>query len=163
MCVLIFSLYFRVGGLILNGNEWICDCDLVWIGEWLRRWLRESFESHSTAIPLVHSMYEEIRRPTCVDPKGGGRSIPLIELYSDVMCHASALSKASSTTTAMFTQPLWGISAIFILILWTMIMTVSSDSSALPSGWLLTTTLLVDHPIVNSNATAKHSKNSNKR
>lgn len=98
------------GGLILNGNEWICDCDLVWIGEWLRRWLRESFESHSTAIPLVHTMYEEIRRPTCVDPKGGAKSIPLIELYSDVMCHASALSKGSSsfkTQATLFTQPLW--------------------------------------------------------
>lgn len=42
-------------------------------------------------------MYEEIRRPTCVDPKGSHRIIPLIELYSDVMCHASALSKASSS------------------------------------------------------------------
>lgn len=85
------------GGLVLNGNEWICDCDLVWIGEWLRRWLRESFESHSTAIPVVHAMYEEIKKPSCLDIKGGGKMIPLIELYSDVMCHASALSKASSS------------------------------------------------------------------
>lgn len=112
------------GGLVLNGNEWICDCDLVWIGEWLRRWLRESFESHSTAIPLVHSMYEEIRTPTCMDIKGGGRIIPLIELYSDVMCHASALSKGTSLHNIRLLSPL-----------------VSFDRS-LPSGFIKIDNLL---------------------
>ena len=86
----------NLGGLILNGNEWICDCNLVSLGAWLRRWLRESFESHSTDnIPLVHSMYESLRVPTCTDAKG--KTIPIIELYADSMCHASALSSGYSS------------------------------------------------------------------
>lgn len=149
----LYNTYFFLGGLILTGNEWICDCDLVWIGEWLRRWLRESFESHSTAIPLVHSMYEEIRRPTCVDPKGSGRSIPLIELYSDVMCHASALSTASG----LFTQPLWG-AVVFSWLVHLLARHITSPSSGLdflwPTCFLIQTTkhfnTLVDHsPVTN--------------
>ncbi|CAG7730685.1 unnamed protein product [Allacma fusca] len=97
------------GGLILNGNDWICDCELVSLGVWLRRWLRESFQSHSTDnIPLVHSMYESLRVPTCTDAKGN--SIPIIELYEDTMCHASALMSSGysslmrQTTSNLF----WG-------------------------------------------------------
>jgi len=104
------------GGLILDGNEFICDCDLVWIGEWLRRWLRESFQSHSTPnILSVHSVYETIRRPTCTDSKG--KRVPLIELYSDVMCHASALSGGGSTAIPTSTHIFLSQRATSILLL----------------------------------------------
>lgn len=31
-----------IGGLDLYGNALQCDCGLVWLGHWLRRWLRET-------------------------------------------------------------------------------------------------------------------------
>lgn len=31
-----------IGGLDVYGNPLQCDCGLVWVGHWLRRWLRES-------------------------------------------------------------------------------------------------------------------------
>lgn len=31
-----------IGGLDLSGNPLQCDCGLVWLGHWLRRWLRET-------------------------------------------------------------------------------------------------------------------------
>jgi hypothetical protein len=84
------------GGLSLEGNEFVCDCDLVWLSEWLRRWLRESFQSHSIEnVRLLHSTYENVRQAKCKDVKGHVMSI--VELYSDTICHASALSSATST------------------------------------------------------------------
>lgn len=30
-----------IGGIDVAGNPLLCDCDHVWLGHWLRRWLRE--------------------------------------------------------------------------------------------------------------------------
>lgn len=69
----------------------------VWLGDWLRRWLRESFESHSALIPEVHAMYEVISETTCLDSRySANTKIPLVRLYPDHICHASALSAANS-------------------------------------------------------------------
>ncbi|OXA45174.1 Slit 2 protein [Folsomia candida] len=84
------------GGLVLTGNDMQCDCNLVWLGDWLRRWLRESYESHSALIPEVHAMYDLISATTCLDSRFADTRIPLVQLYPDHICHASALSPANS-------------------------------------------------------------------
>ncbi|OXA59460.1 Chaoptin [Folsomia candida] len=85
------------GGLILTGNDMQCDCNLVWLGDWLRRWLRESYESHSVLIPEAHAMYDFISETTCLDSRSADTKISLVQLYPDHICHASALSSANSS------------------------------------------------------------------
>ncbi|XP_073988034.1 chaoptin-like isoform X2 [Rhodnius prolixus] len=83
------------GGLMLGGNRWICDCGLVWVGHWLRRWLRESLEIHRAA--PEPAVLAAVREAVCTDPKTE-RIRPLIELYPETLsCHASALSRGGSS------------------------------------------------------------------
>ncbi|KAF6214746.1 hypothetical protein GE061_009489 [Apolygus lucorum] len=76
---------------MLGGNRWICDCGLVWVGHWLRRWLRESLELHSSAVdPQVLAI---VREAVCIEPRSQ-QFIPLIDLHPETLsCHASALSR----------------------------------------------------------------------
>ncbi|CAG9094068.1 unnamed protein product [Plutella xylostella] len=71
------------GGLILTGNPLRCECELAWLGAWLRRWLQENDASAE--------LRREVRAATCKDPQG--RRTPLLQLRADeAECHASALS-----------------------------------------------------------------------
>lgn len=36
-----------IGGLDLYGNAMHCDCGMVWLGHWLRRWLRETAQMNT--------------------------------------------------------------------------------------------------------------------
>ncbi|XP_046665622.1 carboxypeptidase N subunit 2-like isoform X1 [Homalodisca vitripennis] len=44
------------GGLLLHDNPWLCDCGLVWIGHWLRRWLRESLQIHTAPLDAAQHL-----------------------------------------------------------------------------------------------------------
>ncbi|XP_022831237.1 chaoptin [Spodoptera litura] len=71
------------GGLILTGNPLRCECELAWVGAWLRRWLQEN----DAGAELRHA----VRSGTCKDALG--RRVPLLQLRADeAECHASALS-----------------------------------------------------------------------
>lgn len=88
--LLSFPLIVTTNYIILRNNS------TVWLGDWLRRWLRESYESHSALIPEVHAMYDLISATTCLDSRFADTRIPLVQLYPDHICHASALSPANS-------------------------------------------------------------------
>ncbi|OWR42121.1 putative chaoptin [Danaus plexippus plexippus] len=71
------------GGLILTGNPLRCECELAWLGAWLRRWLQEN-EANG-------ELRRAVRSATCKDQLG--RPVPLLQLRADEAdCHASALS-----------------------------------------------------------------------
>ncbi|XP_041978148.1 chaoptin-like [Aricia agestis] len=71
------------GGLILTGNPLRCECELAWLGAWLRRWLQEN--------EAGGELRRAVRAATCKDQLG--RRIPLLQLRADeAECHASALS-----------------------------------------------------------------------
>ncbi|KAL4712314.1 hypothetical protein ACJJTC_004076 [Scirpophaga incertulas] len=71
------------GGLILTGNPLRCECELAWLGAWLRRWLQENDPGEE--------LRRAVRGATCKDQQG--RHIPLLQLRADeAECHASALS-----------------------------------------------------------------------
>ncbi|XP_065338557.1 chaoptin [Cloeon dipterum] len=81
-------------GLILKGNPWTCDCSLVWLGHWLRRWLRETVQIHTVALDGAQQIQAMAREAVCTDPRTGQQT-PMIDLYpEDLNCHASALSRA---------------------------------------------------------------------
>lgn len=47
-----------IGGLDVVGNPLQCECGLVWLGHWLRRWLREVSHVHSLTDEEFKSMVE---------------------------------------------------------------------------------------------------------
>ncbi|KAF4518519.1 hypothetical protein B566_EDAN004263 [Ephemera danica] len=81
-------------GLVLKGNPWTCDCGLVWLGHWLRRWLRETVQIHTVALEGAQHIQALAREAVCTDPRTGQQT-PMVDLYpEDLSCHASALSRA---------------------------------------------------------------------
>ncbi|CAB0013331.1 unnamed protein product [Nesidiocoris tenuis] len=82
-----------IGGLLLAGNPLSCDCSLVWIGHWLRRWVRESLVIHTADHETGHRLLRAVREATCRDRSG--RAVPLFDLHPEhLSCQASALSAA---------------------------------------------------------------------
>ncbi|GBP92905.1 Chaoptin [Eumeta japonica] len=77
------------GGLILTGNPLRCECELSWLGAWLRRWLQENEAGGELA--------RTVRAAACIDHLG--RATPLLQLRADeAECHASALSSDAHPT-----------------------------------------------------------------
>ncbi|XP_069684863.1 chaoptin [Periplaneta americana] len=92
------------GGLILKGNPWTCECGLVWLGHWLRRWLRETMQIHTVVLEGAQQMQSLAREATCTDPRTGQQT-PILDLYpEDLSCHASALSRGGSSSRCAFTS-----------------------------------------------------------
>ncbi|XP_072401202.1 uncharacterized protein [Diabrotica undecimpunctata] len=96
------------GGLFLSNNPFRCGCHLSWLSHWLRRWTRESLQSHNSPIEAVIKMNEVIKESTCIDSVTGTR-IPIVDLEpEDMSCHASALSNGTYSNNA---------SVIFVILL----------------------------------------------
>ncbi|XP_014245370.1 chaoptin [Cimex lectularius] len=95
------------GGLLLKGNPLSCDCSLVWVGHWLRRWVRESLVIHTTDPETGQKLVRAVREATCKDRSG--RALPLLELHPEQLsCHASALSAAAQPFSSFpFCLPLF--------------------------------------------------------
>ncbi|KAF5278635.1 hypothetical protein FQA39_LY00677 [Lamprigera yunnana] len=82
------------GGLVISENNFICGCHLAWLGHWLRRWARETLQSHNAPIEAAIRMNELLKQTTCVDATLNVRK-PIVQLPpEDMSCQASALSKA---------------------------------------------------------------------
>ena len=95
-------IFLFAGGLILKGNPWTCECGLVWLGHWLRRWLRETMQIHTVVLEGAQQMQSLAREATCTDPRTGQQT-PILDLYpEDLSCHASALSRGGSSSRCAF-------------------------------------------------------------
>ncbi|XP_073945244.1 uncharacterized protein [Choristoneura fumiferana] len=92
------------GGLILTGNPLRCECELAWLGAWLRRWLQEN--------EAGAELRKALRSATCKDQLG--RRVPLLQLRADeAECHASALS---SDAQPKCTHASYALAVLWILI-----------------------------------------------
>uniref|UniRef100_A0A8D8QA40 Chaoptin n=1 Tax=Cacopsylla melanoneura TaxID=428564 RepID=A0A8D8QA40_9HEMI len=90
------------GGLHLKGNPWICDCGLIWLSMWLKRWLREALQIHTKLLESSQQIQMLVREATCYDPKTNAY-IPIIDLNNEyVVCSASALSASSPVYSTQF-------------------------------------------------------------
>ncbi|XP_066905092.1 chaoptin [Halyomorpha halys] len=82
------------GGLLLKDNPLTCDCSLVWLGHWLRRWLRESLLIQTADPEISARLTGAAREASCRDRDG--RRTALLDLRPEhLSCQASALSAAS--------------------------------------------------------------------
>ncbi|CRL02651.1 CLUMA_CG015766, isoform A [Clunio marinus] len=86
-----------MGGISTMGNTLPCDCDHVWYGHWLRRWLRETAQVNVVTKDEAKRMLKRARQSTCIDLMSGKR-ISFLEIFpEDLLCHASALSSLGLT------------------------------------------------------------------
>lgn len=84
-----------LGGLIVSNNPWKCGCHLTWLSHWLRRWARESLQSHTAPVDTSIRLNELVKEATCAEMRSGS-DIPIVQLSpEDMSCHASALSRAA--------------------------------------------------------------------
>lgn len=68
------------GGMALQGNPWTCSCSNVWLGKWLRRWMREALQLHTSVVERGQSIQAVVRTITCTDHD---TQIPLVDLSPD--------------------------------------------------------------------------------
>lgn len=92
-------MLFISGGILLSDNPWACDCRLIWLGHWLRRWLVESLQVHSMNPDNAQNARDQIRRAYCTHLDTGTRT-PIVDLRPEHMsCEASALSRTTHLTS----------------------------------------------------------------
>jgi len=100
----------------LQGNPWRCSCENVWLGSWLRRWMRETLQLHTSGVERDQAIREIVRTITCGGnggggygfgpaglrdrsrSDGGGNAVPLVSLDRDVGCFQRAQISAASRT-----------------------------------------------------------------
>ncbi|XP_013787518.2 chaoptin-like [Limulus polyphemus] len=74
------------GGVLLENNPWVCDCDLIWLSRWLRRWMHETLRVQMFHFDAALYVYNLARRSTCIMP-GINTEIPIIDLKpADINC-----------------------------------------------------------------------------
>ena len=82
--------------MALQDNPWQCSCENVWLGEWLRRWMRETLQLHTSGVERGQSIQNIVRTITCTDPDFPGQKRPLVDLDRDVKCvQARAINAAA--------------------------------------------------------------------
>ncbi len=53
------------GGLALQGNPLSCTCSNLWLGVWLRRWMRETLQLHTSGVDRGQAIQGIVRSITC--------------------------------------------------------------------------------------------------
>ncbi|XP_054717386.1 chaoptin-like [Uloborus diversus] len=90
-----FTTQHISGGVLLDDNPWVCGCGLVWLGGWIRRWMRETLR-----VQMLHFdgfLYAQnlARRTYCIHP-GTNATIALVDLEpSEFGCREGADNGAS--------------------------------------------------------------------
>ncbi|XP_059616261.1 chaoptin [Phlebotomus argentipes] len=106
-----------IGGLDVSGNPLQCDCGLVWLGHWLRRWLRETVQIHLVTKDEQQIMSRQARGSTCLDPISG-KKLTFLEIFpEDLLCHASALSSFAPRFSRQSPRHLLGLHTLPALLL----------------------------------------------
>ncbi|CAL1265572.1 unnamed protein product [Larinioides sclopetarius] len=112
------------GGVLLEDNPWVCGCSLVWLGGWIRRWMRETLR-----VQMLHFdgfLYAQnlARRTVCTMP-GTNVTVPLVDLEpTDFGCKMDAESNAAANNhfqdfwllkTASLLTTLWCYSYFYVV------------------------------------------------
>lgn len=95
-----FSTKHITGGVLFSDNPWICTCEMTWIGQWLRRWMRETVRVQLLQFDAALSVHVFASRSTCRLPDTN-EIIPLIDLTGDVISCEEEIVASSSSGGAM--------------------------------------------------------------
>lgn len=85
------------GGLALQGNPWQCSCENVWLGVWLRRWMREALQLHTSVVERGQTVRSVVNTITC---RSGDSEMPLTELDEETPCLAAVISSSSAAVAS---------------------------------------------------------------
>ncbi|XP_055951250.1 chaoptin-like [Argiope bruennichi] len=100
-----------LGGVLLEDNPWICSCELLWMGKWLRRWLRETFHVHMLSTEAMLYVNSVARKTKC-SVLNTNVTISVIDLKSsDIHCDISN----GNTFCASYRRSLLAFSVIFMI------------------------------------------------
>ncbi|KAG8187144.1 hypothetical protein JTE90_004887 [Oedothorax gibbosus] len=87
------------GGVLLENNPWRCSCDLLWLGKWLRRWLRETFHLHMLSAEAELYVNGMARKATCSLPINNNSLASIIDIKeADLNCYKNSTSGGGRTT-----------------------------------------------------------------
>ncbi|XP_071039126.1 chaoptin-like isoform X1 [Parasteatoda tepidariorum] len=80
------------GGVFLEDNPWSCSCELLWMGDWMRRWLRETFRVHVLNVEASLYVNNVAKKATCSFKNNVTYSIVHLK-ESDVNCPKNSAKK----------------------------------------------------------------------
>lgn len=75
------------GGIHVQHNYLMCGCEASWMGQWLRRYIRETLLVHTKNVRYSRSIYENMLELTCLD-EFTGANMKLIS-YEQSGCYVS--------------------------------------------------------------------------
>lgn len=111
---ILYSIFFS-GGLALQGNPWRCSCENTWLGSWLRRWMRETLQLHTSVAERGQTIQSIVRTITCYDPDNVLKSTPMVSLDKNVKCYDK--QKVNAALGLSLSTPLLGLASL-IFLLW---------------------------------------------
>ena len=84
-----FSIFYFIflGGLALQDNPWRCSCENIWLGSWLRRWMRETLQLHTSVAERGQTIQSIVRTITCYDPENTLKVMPMVDLDTSIKCY----------------------------------------------------------------------------
>lgn len=83
------------GGMALQGNPWTCSCENVWLGVWLRRWMREALQLHTSVVERGQTVRSVVNTITC---RSGSEDIPLLDLDENTPCQTLELNSSPKSS-----------------------------------------------------------------
>lgn len=97
----------------MQGNPWRCSCENVWLGLWLRRWMRETLQLHTSGVERGQAIQSVVRTIQCQDPNDPeGQTRPLVDLDTDVKCYQEMPVSSGFMTRPSLFQPLLLVAAL---------------------------------------------------
>lgn len=98
--------------MALQGNPWVCSCENVWLGAWLRRWMRETLQLHTSVVERGQNIQSIVRTIQCTAPSSD--TMPLVELDIDTKCFKAAMTSSGAAEARTLTSLIVVMAAILV-------------------------------------------------
>uniref|UniRef100_A0A224XD61 Putative gpcr class b orphan receptor 1 n=1 Tax=Panstrongylus lignarius TaxID=156445 RepID=A0A224XD61_9HEMI len=93
------------GGIHVQDNPILCNCDSHWLGYWMKRYLFETLRIHQKEAEYSRAIIENMKQATCINPMNG-RHTPILTFEMDG-CDVSNSIQAGLNLTLFIISLLW--------------------------------------------------------